>query len=177
MRKPLSIALLLLVIAAFAAPLSTTVQGQGQQFTIFLYAAKFVCGKTSDKGILSPGTYETVINVHNPSPIKKTVYIKRFSLALPGEKPGKISEFFGGSLGPDESMSIECDNIYKHTGTASGSFIDGFALLYSPTELDVVSVYTAGSNEVQTLHTERVPVRKLVLPIASALSRRMREQQ
>jgi hypothetical protein len=33
--------------------------------------------------------------------------------------------------------------------------------LYAPAELDVVSVFTAGDDRVATLHTERVPFRRV----------------
>lgn len=146
------------------------------QFTLSTYAAKFVCGKSEGR-IASPGQYFTMINVHNPSPFRRTVYIKRFAIALPEEKPGKISEIVGGFLGPDEAMTIDCENIYKHTQTPPGQFLEGFALIYSPTELDVVSVYTAGHAEVETLHSERVPVRRLVLPRTNAMVQRLLRQQ
>jgi hypothetical protein len=157
--------------------LSTTLPAHAQtQLTLRTYAAKFVCGK-SDQKIASPGLYFTMINVHNPSPFKRAVYIKRFAIALPDERPGKISNFFGGILGPDEAMTIDCENIYKHTQVPSGQFLDGFALIYALDELDVVSVYTAGHSEVETVHTERVPVRRLVIPRTNAVSRRLLQQE
>lgn len=169
MRKSTSIASLLLFIALLAMPTLTTAQSR----PIFLYSAKFVCGKANDERIVSPGEYFTLINVHNSSPAVPMRYLKRFALALPGEKAGKISQVVVGGLGPDEAMSIECENIYKHTGTSPGQFIEGFALLYSLVELDVVAVYTAGHTEVETLHSERVPVRRFFLRSNSDLGRRM----
>jgi hypothetical protein len=147
-----------------------------ERLTLRTYAAKFVCGK-SDQKIASPGQYFTMINVHNPSPFNKVVYIKRFAIALPEERPGKISNFFGGTLGPDEAMTIDCENIYKHTQVPSGQFLEGFALIYALVELDVVPVYTAGHSEVETVHSERVPVRRLIIPRTNAMSRRLLQQQ
>jgi hypothetical protein len=175
MRKSVSILLLLLALALLSTPFSTNAQ-PGRTLTIFLYAAKFVCGRSGDNAIVAPGQYFTAINVHNASPTTAVRYIKRFAIALQEERPGKISEFVLGSLGPDEAMGIDCANIYKHTGTAPGSFLEGYALLYSLSELDVVSIHTAGPREVETLHTERVPVRKLVLGRQTSISRRMLEQ-
>ena len=41
-------------------------------------------------------------------------------------------------------------------------FIDGFAVIESDVEMDVIAVYTAGEHgKVQTLHSERVPARLL----------------
>lgn len=163
---------LILISLSLAAP---PVQAQ-TQVTLFTYAAKFVCGK-GDQRIISEGQYFTNINVHNPSPFNKAVYIKRFAIALPDEKPGKISNFVSGTLGPDEAMTIDCENIYKHTQVPSGQFLEGFALIYALADLDVVSVYTAGHSEVETVHSERVPVRRLVLGRTNAMSQRLLRQQ
>lgn len=153
----------------------TSVQAQ-TQVTLSTYAAKFVCGKGEPR-IVSEGQYFTNINVHNPSPFNRAVYIKRFAIALPDEKPGKISNFVGGILGPDEAMTIDCENIYRHTQVPPGQFLEGFALIYALTELDVVSVYTAGHTEVETVHSERVPVRRLVLARTNAMARRLIQEQ
>jgi len=162
----------LILISLSLAP---SVQAQ-RQVTLTTYAAKFVCGK-GDPKIVSEGQYFTNINVHNPSPFNRAVYIKRFAIALPDEKPGKISNFFGAFLGPDEAMTIDCENIYKHTQVPSGQFLEGFALIYALTELDVVSVYTAGHGEVETVHSERVPVRRLVLGRTNAMAQRLLRQE
>ncbi len=175
MRKSVSILLLLLTLTLLSTPFSTNAQ-PGRTLTLFLYAAKFVCGKSGDQGIVAPGQYFTAINVHNASPLAAVRYIKRFAIALPEERPGKISEFTPGTLGPDEAMGIDCNNIYKHTVTPPGSFLEGYALLYSLSELDVVSIYTTGPREVQTFDIERVPVRRLVLGRQTDISRRMLQQ-
>lgn len=166
-RYTLINATLLFILLAFTA---TAAQAQ-----VVSYAAKFVCGRTEK--LISAGGYFTLINVHNASPFKKVQYIKRFAIALPDEKPGKISEFFGGTLAPEEAMSIDCENIYKHTGVLSGNFLDGFVIIYALGELDVVSVYTAGHLPVETLHTERVPLRRVVVPRTHAIAERLRKQE
>jgi len=163
-----------LILASFSLA-AAPVQAQ-RPVTISTYAAKFVCGK-GDPKIVSEGQYFTNINVHNPSPFNRAVYIKRFAIALPDEKPGKISNFFGAFLGPDEAMTIDCENIYRHTGVPPGQFLEGFALIYGLTEFDVVSVYTAGHSEVETVHTERVPVRRLVVPQNNAMAQRLERQK
>ena len=174
MKKTIPIAVLLLSLVVISVPPSSS--GQVRQVTIFLYAAKYICGKSGDERMTSPGEYFTVINVHNASPIKEARYIKRFAPALPEERPGELSGFATGILGRDQAMAIECQNIYKHLGMNPGPFIDGFALLYSLSELDVVSVHTAGHSEVETVNTERVPVRRLVIPTTNALAREMMRQ-
>jgi hypothetical protein len=73
-------------------------------------------------------------------------------------------------------MTIDCENIYKHTQVPSGQFLEGFAIIYALSELDVVSVYTAGHSEVESIHTERVPLRKLVIGRTHAISQRLRRE-
>jgi hypothetical protein len=161
------------LLISIATPLTARAQSQRVLFT---YSAKFVCGKGNEK-LVSPGQYFTNINVHNPSPFKKTIYIKRFAIAFPEERPGPLLGAASGSLDPDVAMTIDCDNIYKHTQTQPGSFLEGFALIYSFTELDVVSVYTAGHTEVEAFHTERVPARRLALPITTGVVRDLMRQE
>jgi hypothetical protein len=167
----------LLVSTVLLISISAPLTGRAQsQRVIFTYAAKFVCGKGNEK-LVSPGQYFTNINVHNPSPRNKAVYLKRFAIALPGEHTGKLSEFFGAVIDPDLAMTIDCENIYKHTQAQPGDFLEGFALIYSLTELDVVSVYTAGHSEVEAFHTERVPARRLALASAAGVVRDLDRQQ
>jgi len=119
------------------------------------YAVKFVCGK-SDGKIVAPGIYFTAINVHNPSD-KPVAFRKKFAIALPREKAGPVTRFFGAKLGPDEAFEIDCPDIVKHA-ESRGGFLKGFAVIESDVELDVVAVYTAAgaSGQVETLHLERV---------------------
>ena len=84
----------------------------------------------------------------------------KFASALENGKPGPISRFFEIRLGADQVISIDCAQIHKLLGVKE-PFIDGFAVIESDVELDVVAVYTAAGEhgDVQTLHTERVPAR------------------
>lgn len=176
MKRSILKASLLVSVSLFASfSMQLTAHAQTRP-TLVTYAAKFVCGRADEK-LVSPGRYFTNVNVHNPSPFNKAVYIKRFAIALPDERPGKISGFFVGSLGPDEAMTIDCDNIYKHTQVPPGTYFEGFALIYALVELDVVSVYTAGHAEVETFHTERVPPRRLVLTSSNAMVQRLRRAE
>ncbi len=161
-------------LASFILLAFTATSAQAQ---VFSYAAKFVCGRGDNNKIVSPGQYFTMINVHNASPFKKMQYVKRFAIALPGEKPGRITQFFFGQLAPEEAMTIDCENIYQHTQVAFGTFLEGFAVIYANAELDVVSVYTAGHIEVETLHTERVPVRRISVPQTHAISKELRRRE
>lgn len=128
---------------------------------IMQYAAKFVCGEYEGGGVVAPGKYFTAINVHNPT--ETTVKLrKRFSIALPGEKAGPVTPFFYAYLRPGQAMEIDCPDIRKHT-QFDASFLKGFAVIESKSELNVVVVYTATgeSGRVEMLDIERVPPRQI----------------
>jgi hypothetical protein len=126
------------------------------------YAAKVVCGESPGK-IVARGSYWTAINVHNPN--NATVSLRwKVAVALPGAKPGPVSGFLDARLKPDEALEIDCPDVMKRVKTAG--FLKGFVVIESGLELDVVAVYTASAvkGEVTTLHTERVPARRLAMP-------------
>jgi hypothetical protein len=126
----------------------------------YQYVTKFVCGRSEGK-IVAPGTYHTAINVHNPGAEPIDVR-KRFSVALPSEKAGPVSELFRARLGPSESFEVDCPDILQHLRSRE-PFVKGFAILESRTELDIVAVYTAAgaTRQVETMDVERVPFRRL----------------
>lgn len=144
---------------------ATTADAQVKQ--VRQYAAKFICGKASDEQeklfLAAPGLYYTAINVHNPSLTLTVKFVKKFTVGLPSQKVGRISRFVDAALKADETMQIDCVDIYRHLDVSPGTFIEGFAVLQiTPVqrELDVVGVYTAaGGAGVSTLHMERVPGR------------------
>lgn len=133
---------------------------------IFQYAAKLICGK-SDGKILAPGIYFTAVNVHNPTYTTVSFRLK-VAVALPGLQPGPVSEFRDAKLGPDEALEIDCPDvfnpeIFRFPEQKRRGFMKGFVVIESGVELDVVAVYTAAGSQkqVETLHTERVPARRL----------------
>jgi hypothetical protein len=143
----------ILVVLAAATAAHAQVQQMRQ------YAAKFVCGKSLDQLNFAPGTYYPTINVHNPARLASIEFRKKFARAEINEKAGTISPWFGAGLKADEALQIDCRNIYGHTNTIPGSFIEGFVVIELPPnrELDVVGVYTAAGNAgVSTMHMERV---------------------
>ena len=143
------------------------------------YAAKFLCGpirRESDDhdrhrfgddddrwrreaGPAAEGIYYTAINLHNPTDRRTAIRLK-VAVALDDGKPGPISRFIDLILGPDEAISIDCRQISKLLEAMHG-FSEGFVVIESDVELDVVAVYTAAGKDgkVQTLHTDRVPAR------------------
>ncbi|NUO08281.1 MAG: hypothetical protein HUU08_06300 [Candidatus Brocadia sp.] len=129
----------------------------------FQYAVKFICGKSTGE-VVAKGMYFTAINVHNPNNTE-VKFQKKFAIAMPMEKPGPVSKFFDAKLGPDEALEIDNRDIFEHTRTAAG-FVKGFVVIESDAELDVVAVYTAAgkTNQVETLHIERISPRTLEHP-------------
>ena len=133
------------------------------------YAAKFVCGRTEETGHgegperkeIAEGDYHTAINVHNPTQNAISIRVKSASTQANG-KPGEISRFAEIKMGPDEAISLGCTQIHELLGARAG-FVDGFAVIESGVELDVVAVYTTSGERgrVETLDTARVPVRKV----------------
>jgi hypothetical protein len=137
-------------------------QSQFAKPTAFQYAAKFVCGKSPGR-VVAPGVYFTAVNVHNPTD-RAIGFRVKVAVAMPGLKPGPVSKLIDAKLGPDEALEIDCPDISKLAETGA-DFLKGFVVLESGVELDVVSVYTAAGKEgqVETLHTERVPARRVEL--------------
>jgi hypothetical protein len=156
--SPLPLRLVLgaaIVMSASSAAAQPTPASAG---TIYEYAVKFICG-TGDGRVVARGVYFTAINVHNPA-LGVIALRKKFAVALPSEKSGPISNFFGTRLRPDEALEIECANIREHL-RSTATFVTGFAVIQSRTPLDVVAVYTAAGStqQIQTMEMERVPPR------------------
>ena len=120
------------------------------------YAVKFVCGVPGDgeqedvKLPLTIGRYHTVINVHNPSLKSDVLFFKKVAVASASpykgaQLPGKITRFCSAGLKPNHAFEIDCPEIAKLTELHidGGRYIEGFVVIMSPSELDVVAVYTA----------------------------------
>jgi hypothetical protein len=141
-------------------------QAQFVNLGIWQYAAKLVCGK-SDGEVVAPGVYFTAVNVHNPTYRQISLRVK-VAVALPGLKAGQVSKFTTRDLGEDQALEIDCQDIFNQEifefdPPLQTGFVKGFVVVESRTELDVVAVYTAAGFEtqVETLHTERVPARRV----------------
>jgi hypothetical protein len=134
------------------------IPGHSQELRRFEYAVKFVCGKSAGS-VVAPGIYYTAINVHNPN--KEGIpFWKKIAVALPSERPGRVTTFFPAKLGPDEALEIDCPDILKHS--EANGFLKGFVVIEADVELDVVGVYTTsgGTERVGTFFLERVPPRR-----------------
>jgi hypothetical protein len=117
-----------------------------QNTPAYQYAVKFVCGKSEGR-VLSPGTYFTAINVHNPT--YRTIRLrKKFAVGLPSEESGPVTAFFNAKLGPDGALEVDTEDILRHIGS-NEPFAKGFAIVESDVELDIVAVYTASGRDGQ----------------------------
>ena len=127
----------------------------------FQYAAKFLCtsnipGTSQTTSALLPGVYQTAVNIHNPQP--RTVELRK-KLALAG---GPISKFINQKLEPDAATRVDCGGI-PDFGLHLIHGFEGFLIIESTHNLDVVAVYTAGARgaEVASIDVEHVPERKI----------------
>ena len=78
------------------------------------------------------------------------------------QHPGKITPFVQAELQANEAFEIDCPEIASLTELpiGGGNYIKGFVVIMSPSELDVVAVYTArpqGDNDISTMHVLPVP--------------------
>ena len=114
---------------------------------------------------MAPGRYRTLINIHNPTE-KKIEIARKFALAgQPGDPSGGISitPYKSLTLEPDQAIAYNCFEIANFFCPINGicvdfTAIDGFLVINSPTELDVVAVYSGNpkGGEVSTLDTETI---------------------
>jgi hypothetical protein len=115
------------------------------QATQLAYSCKFVCGtRTIELGVVR-GIYETSCNVHNPQFVP-VIFKKKAVIALPErtQPRGPISPLRTEQLAPDQAFGVDCRDVRGlFAPVALPAFFEGFAVLYSPVELDVVGVYTA----------------------------------
>lgn len=129
-----------------------------QEFKGSEYAAKIICG-VPDRPALASGAYFTAINVHNPGS-DSVRFRQKFALTRAREVPGPIVRDSSLVLGPDQALEIDCTDIARRVSQQQRmTFLKGFAVLQSPSELDVVAVYTAASSRggtVTVLEIERV---------------------
>lgn len=140
--------------------------------TEYQYSAKVLCSLLlpHQDGSLARGTYRTVVNIHNPTD-KKIVIVEKVAIAAQlGTPPGpfSVTPFKKTQLGPDGAVQISCGNIAGFFCPINGvcvdfAFLDGFLVIKSPVELDVVGVYTARHTEgdVETIDVEAVQARKV----------------
>jgi hypothetical protein len=167
------LSLVFIVVALLVAAPCSPGYAQQQVATRFQYAAKTLCTLLGDVGFgdaFAPGRYRTVINIHNPTE-RKIEIARKFALAIqPGEAAGSfsITPYKSLTLEPDQAVAYNCFDISNfycpiHGVCVDFTALDGFLVVNSPVELDVVAVYTAHpkGGEVSTLDTETIAGRRM----------------
>jgi hypothetical protein len=127
----------------------------------YQYAVKFLCtsnipGTSQTTTSLLPGSYATVVNVHNPNAAAVGFRMKLASAS------GDISGFIKGELKPDQATKVDCSQLGKFGPHPIHGF-EGFLVIESPLSLDVVAVYTAAGDtgKVASIDVEDIRERRL----------------
>jgi hypothetical protein len=139
--------------------------------TKFEYVVKFLCGSAMLEGgpgvqPVVKGEYATCINVYNPSK-KSASFAWNVAKTLVQDQPGitaGVSPFFHKVKHPlytGEAREYSCRNLLG-VGERITGFAEGFMVIASPVELDIVVVYTARAPDgyVSTLDVEEVQPKK-----------------
>lgn len=141
----------------------------------YQYAVKVVCGVLETNNVLTPlnpGAYRTIVNIHNPSNCETAQFAWKVASAGPEISSGVMTRFFEQEIRPDAAIEIGCaEAVSRILPLLSGpidpnnALFEGWVVIESDVELDVVAVYSAGprKGELSTMHTERVPARCISL--------------
>jgi len=138
----------------------------------FQYVVKFVCVGEVGRGLdaFQKGKYRTVVNVHNPW-VTTQSFGKKAVIARSEDEPrGRVSEIVPEQLEADEAFSVDCEDINGLFGGVAQPIGDGFVVLLSNVQLDVVAVYTAkhrgttSDSDVETIDVEYIQPTILHLP-------------
>ena len=126
------------------------------------YPAKIVCGwdkSDGQNGLVEPGRYKTVVNIHNPQNARVR-YRRKVAVAQLAQD-GPISQFVSGTIGPDGSQYFNCAHIRTLIGTTG--LIDGFFVLEAEQPLDVSAYYSSREaiGGVKSIDVERVAERSI----------------
>lgn len=110
------------------------------------------------------GIFFTSVNVHNPWR-KEAKYAVKIAISKPNGEAGPIAKFQDHLLGPD--ATTEYDYIgFNALLNGLPPFYEGFFVIESFVELDVVGIYTGSAIQNKCLgamHMERVPAR--IIPL------------
>lgn len=127
----------------------------------YQYAVKFLCtsnipGTSQTTTSLLPGSYATVVNIHNPNPAPVGF---RMKLASAG---GNVSGFIKEELKPDQATKVDCSQLGRFGPQPIHGF-EGFLVIESPRSLDVVAVYSAAGEggRVSSIDVEYIRERRL----------------
>jgi len=129
--------------------------------TEYQYAAKVACSllQPHQDGSLARGTYRTAVNIHNPTNKEITIAAKVALATEFGSEAGPfaVTPFKEAILQPDGAVGVNCFDIAGYFCPIDGvcvdfAFLEGFLVVKSPVELDVVGVYTAAYGGRRGIH-------------------------
>jgi hypothetical protein len=134
----------------------------------FQYAVKFLCtsnipGTSQTTTSLLPGSYATVVNIHNPNSQTAGFRMKLAVSTSTEIEPPLISNFIKEKLKPDQATKVDCSRI-REFGLQLIHGFEGFLVIESTHSLDVVAVYTAAKKSgdgVESIDVEYIPERKM----------------
>jgi len=130
----------------------------------FQYAVKIVFGPMIAGGPLPRGHWWTKVNIHNFSRCDCVTFQWKVAIGEPHLKIGPISDFAEATLCADEALEIDYVDMIRRLGGNSEEHIEGWVVIESPAELDVVAVYGSAASTggaVNAFHTEWVAGRCL----------------
>ncbi len=129
-----------------------------------VYSVKFVCvpevgpAAAADEAPFMPSLYRTAINLHNFRG-RDLTFTKRAVVARSEDvERGLISDRVTETLKPDEALDIDCLDVKDLLGGAQ-PVGNGFVVIESRQDLDVVAVYTALFIEEKEVDRETVKSR------------------
>jgi FPC/CPF motif-containing protein YcgG len=126
----------------------------------FQYAVRFLCTSnipgTSQTNSVHPGSYQTVVSIHNP-------HDQRIQLRQKIAAFSRVSKFIDKRLEPYRNRDVNCKNIARDFGIAFVDGAEGFLVIESTHSLDVTAIYTAGEpgEEVESMSVMQVKERRL----------------
>jgi hypothetical protein len=139
---------------------------------VFQYAVKVVIGlvpENMERKPLPAGAYFTKVNIHNYDYCDCVRFRWKVAIGNPGLRVGPVSEYQSAEICADEAVEIDTWDIAARIkgllptqGNKFPKHAEGWVVIESPVELDVVAVYgTAASSDspVNAFHTERVEPR------------------
>jgi hypothetical protein len=135
---------------------------------IYQYAVKVVQGEVTPETkpvTIGWGLYFTKVNVHNPWNHVVKFWVK-LVLSGPDGNPGPSpSAYFPFKLEADYATEFSQDAFQMIFKEPLPKCFEGFLVIMSKFQLDVVGVYTgsAGPKQLATMYMERVPARELTL--------------
>jgi hypothetical protein len=111
------------------------------------YAIKFVCGyrqaTSNGEPPVKPGNYATAINIHNFNDANACGMARPALSYRPGDTPAAAINWQSLSLARVSDLELDCNYLWKVTGTKPGSFLMGMLDLGLGQNLPVAVVYTA----------------------------------